>query len=421
VRTLGTIPRDPTEPGRPFVVRAEVSNHHYLSRDHDAFTTASGKGMTLAAAEASALGEALERYGSAPWEPARIVSARREELELPAVAPPELVLYADEQYGEVSYDRWDEASAIGWVQGRRLHDGERVYVPALGTFLDYAPAGAGEFLCQVTSNGLAAGPSLGAAVLSGLYEVLERDAFMLGWIRRLEGRRVAPEASGDPELQALALAYRRRGVDLRLVLLEVDHPVAVCAAFGVDEGASPDRPAVVVGLGADLDWGVAVRKAALEVGQVRPALRARLRAPDTRDRLAELLEDPMRVSELEDHDLLYADPSQLPQLEHWLASPEHDPGPRAEAATDPAVALERVVTSLAAAGTPVVFVNLTPADIGGLGISVVRVHAPGLQPIHFGARESRLGGDRVWDYGAPAGTRAARSMDRLNLQPHPLA
>jgi ribosomal protein S12 methylthiotransferase accessory factor len=150
--------------------------------------------------------------------------------------------------------------------------------------------------------------------------------------------------------------------------------------------ARHDRPAVVVGLGADVDWRVAATKATLEVGQVRPALRARLRDPETQTHLADLLADPQAVRDLEDHDLLYADPSQLGQLSHWLAAPEAP----------------------------------APADIVSLGIAVVRVLVAGLVPIHFGADETRLGVDRLWTYRSPAGD-TARDLGELNLVPHPLA
>ena len=44
-----------------------------------------------------------------------------------------------------------------------------------------------EFLVPITSNGLAAGPTLADAVLSAIYEVLERDAILIAWLNRLPG------------------------------------------------------------------------------------------------------------------------------------------------------------------------------------------------------------------------------------------
>jgi ribosomal protein S12 methylthiotransferase accessory factor len=166
---------------------------------------------------------------------------------------------------------------------------------------------------------------------------------------------------------------------------------------------------------------VALRKAALEVGQVRPALRARLRRPETRARLEELLSNVTLVAELDDHDLLYAHPSQLEHLGRWLDAPEADPPPATATAADPASTLAAVVDDLAGRGVDVAYVNLTPPDIGEYGISVVRVHATELQPIHFGAHEARLGGTRLFTFGADGKGGRAATADELNLRPHPLA
>jgi ribosomal protein S12 methylthiotransferase accessory factor len=409
VTDLHEVPRDASEPPLPLVVRAQLANHRFVAKDHDPVTVASGKGMTMVAAQTSALGEAIERYGSVVWDDSQLFRAAADQLELPVVTPDDLVTYAGEQYATLRYARWRADLETSWVLARRLTDGAEVWVPALGTFMDYEVAHRSEFFYPVTSNGLAAGPTLAHAVLGGLLELVERDAFLLAWFGRRSGFRIEPATCGDADVVSLARSYARRGVDLRLVLVPTDSQVSVCIAIGVDRTGRSDRPAAVVGLGADLDPVRACRKAALEVGQVRPALRARLRDPAVRTRLAELVADPSAVRELEDHDLLYADPGQLIHLDHWLSAPIGDLPP-AKVPESAGAQLALVVEGLAAVGIEACYVNLTPPDLGGLGFSTVRVHAPGLQPIHFGAAEARLGGPRLAQLGTP-----------LNLIPHPLA
>src|SRR6266511_1750153 len=98
------------------------------------------------------------------------------------------------------------------------------------------------------------------------------------------------------------------------------------------------------------------------LGSAQISTRARLRNPDTRRRLAELLADPMQVADLEDHDLLYADVSQLHHLGHLLDSPSGDPepGPRTD---DAAMTLESIARELAASVTNIVYVTLNPSDL----------------------------------------------------------
>jgi thiazole/oxazole-forming peptide maturase SagD family component len=188
-------------------------------------------------------------------------------------------------------------------------------------------------------------------------------------------------------------------------------------------GWSDDEPAVVVGLGADLDPVVAARRAVLEVGQVRPALRARLGQPETAARLAELVADPSRVSDLEDHDLLYADPASAHAGLGYLRSVPSEPWDAADrVADDDLLALDLLVDSLRRAAGDVLYVDVTTPDVADLGVRVACGIVPGFQPIHFGANEMRLGGERLFTLPATLGLRPgpARRAD-LNLAPHPLS
>ena len=414
ITELREVPRDASEPALPIVVRAQLANHRFVTKDNEPFTVASGKGMTAEQARTGAIGEGIERYGAYPRDPDRIIRAAATQLAGPYISPTDLVTYTDDQYDHLPYARWDPSTVTDWVTARRLTDGSDVRVPALGTFIDFEVAGHAEFYYPVTSNGLAAGPTLARAVLGGLLELIERDAFLLSWFGRRPGTSIDPFRCGDADVAAVAAAYRRRGVDLKLNIIPTECPVTVCVALGVDSRSGADRPALVIGLGADSSPTIACRKSALEVGQVRPALRARMRDPFTQRRLAELIDNPMNVTELDDHDLLFADASQLTHVDFWLDAPRGDiplaPGD-GTVAQSPGGQLAAIVNGLKGAAVDVAYVNLTPPDLAGLGFSTVRVHAPGLQPIHFGATEARLGNPRLRRIIGPD----------INLYPHPLA
>jgi ribosomal protein S12 methylthiotransferase accessory factor len=411
VTVLAEVPRDPSEPPLPLVFRAQLANSQFRGKDSEPVTVASGKGMTPDASRSSALGEAVERYGSLPWNPGLQTRSAAQDLDGPCYSPHDLVSYRPDQYERLPYARWAPDVVMDWLPARRLatSGSPRVWVPALGSYLDYQVPRRREFFFPATSNGLAAGPTLAHAILSGLLELIERDAFLLAWFGRQPGHAVDPFDCGDADVAALARSYDRRGVHLRLIQLPVDTPATVCVALGIDQRPAADRPAAVIGLGADLNPALATRKAILEVGQVRPALRARLRDSQVHQRLAELVADPSCVAELDDHDLLYAHPAHLQELSHWLTAPAGASAPGLGPAS-PAEQVAVLVDALLAVGVPVCYLNLTPPDLAALGLSVVRVHAPGLQPIHFGADEARL-----------AGPRLRPIADDLNLFPHPLA
>jgi ribosomal protein S12 methylthiotransferase accessory factor len=70
----------------------------------------------------------------------------------------------------------------------------------------------------------------------------------------------------------------------------------------------------------------------------------------------------------------------------------------------------------------VLYVDLTTPDVKDYGLHVVRVLATGLQPIHFGFGEERLGGRRLFEVPQRMGyTAEPRDVSDLNPCPHPLA
>jgi ribosomal protein S12 methylthiotransferase accessory factor len=419
VRSLSPVGKDPSEPGLVTVVRAELSNHRFVKADGEPFEVCSGKGLSPAAARLSALGEACERYAGARVQPDRIIRGRRTELAMDSVDPVDLVLYAPDQYEGLPYSPWRPDMEIDWIVGTRLHTDEQVAVLALATVMHYEVHDHAEFLFPITSNGLAAGASFAAAALAALLEVVERDAFMISWLQRVPGVRVRTSDAGD-DVRRAATAYERRGVSLELVQLPTDAPATVVMALAVQEEG--DGPATVVGLGCDLDPVRACNKAALEIGQIRPALKARRRDPAVAARLAELLEDPSRVRELDDHDLLYAERSMTSQLAFLRDAPF---GPLGGApATDGTAEgnLAWLVEGLAAAGLDPIVVDLSADELVPLGIHAARGIVPTYQPIHFGANEARLGGSRLYEVPFLADAAGlARDSHGVNPSPHPLS
>jgi ribosomal protein S12 methylthiotransferase accessory factor len=416
------IQQDASEPARPYVMGAELANHRLIESEPHAYRACSGKGLTLATARVSTLGEALERYAATSWDASEIVYGRRGDLMCPALDPRELVLYTPDQYAHLPFDPYTGENVLGWTSGRSLVTGAQIFVPALAVYLNYTMRAPGELLCPITSNGLATGATLAEAILAATCEVLERDAFMITWLNRLPCQRVDLRSHPDPEVRALWEAYRRRNVAIHIYRLPTDQPCHVFAAVAMQLDEA-DGPAVVVGLGADLAATHAARKAVLEMAQVRPTLRQRMRSPENRHRMRELVANPQRVSALTDHDLLYASREAIGALDFLLDRPiERFDWQAASPSEEPISQLERLVDHCCAERLDLVYINLTPADLEQLGLHTVRVILPGFQPIHFGWNQARLAGERLYELPRRLGFTSTRSTPaELNADPHPLA
>jgi ribosomal protein S12 methylthiotransferase accessory factor len=206
-----------------------------------------GKGLTQSDALASAVGEALEQYAASQVRHLELYCATFREIEEQAFDPRWLCLYKEEQYRRPGfpYQRFDPDRPMHWVRGQWLDTGESVYMPAFAIWL--VSAFEEEALCQVTSNGLAAGSSVKEAAEQAALELYERDAFLNSWIALKPKTRI-PLDSFEPPIARIIEHLRSRGAELDVYLVENGSPafVAVC----VGRGNGSDWPAVTLGLGA---------------------------------------------------------------------------------------------------------------------------------------------------------------------------
>lgn len=422
VRSLTTIRKPLGEPEWPQIVRAELANFRYRRDKADAFQIASGKGMDAARARTSALGEAVERYCGAIWPDSELPRSKRAALDMDSIDPRELILYPDAAYAALPYASYDDGTVLGWITGRDAASGGVVALPAQPVLMAYGLQPEEAQLCQVTSNGLAAGPTLVDAALRATLEVIERDAFCSAWLLGCGGTRIDPVSLGLAEMDALVAAHARRGVAVELYRLNATLPVHCMLALGVaqDEVA---LPAIVTGLGADHDPVSAARSALLEVAQVRPGLRYRMADPAVIAHRAELWADPSRVATLEDHDLYYSGFETMAAFDFLRMDrmfPLAEVAAPAAPPHGPVAALRDLAGQLAAADHRLCLVDLTPPDMGSLGLHCVRAVITGYQPIWFGEAERRPAARRLADLAA-AFPGARFRPGHLNPDPHPLA
>ena len=418
IRSVTRVGRSVTEPTPPVLCQAILSNYDFHVGD-PMDRTASGKGETEADAVLGAIGEALERYCASVFDQRAFRKTAARDLGPEAVRPEDFVLYSPEQYARKDwpYRRPDPEVPISWVAGHELPDGNQVLLPASLVYLNAITEQREDFFAPPTSNGLAAGQSLAAAILGGFYELIERDAFLISWMNRLPCPRVDYRSlPGLP--QTVREHHTRFGVETLVFNLTVDIPVYVMAAVAIDQ--SGRGPAVVVGLGCHLNPVTALRKALMEVCQVRPGEVMRHARKSARERLRSY-ED---IHDIVDHSGFASLPENQREFNFLLGNgrtqcieklPNHSQG-------SDAADRDQVVGLLRAAGCRPVYVDLTTPDVVEFGIHAVRAVATGLQPMHFGHGQERLGGRRLYEVPKMLGfeTRTRTAQD-MNPCPHPLA
>ncbi len=367
------------------------------------FQVGAGKGLTPVAAHLSAVGEAIERYSAARYRRQGLRQASFSELGGDAFDPRRLGLYSEEQYGRQGfpYGRFAPSQRMHWVRGRWFDDDAPVWLPAFAAYFDFhAPAA--EYVCQVSSNGLAAGGDGEDAALRAVYELVERDNFILSWLARIPGRRLLLDGSLDPSIGEVVRQLGEAGIEVELYLLDAGVALPTVLCIGLGDGTR--WPGTMASLAAHPDPRQAAAKAVLEQAHVAPYLANLMRTMP-------IPAGPEEVTTLEHHALYYV-PVERRAAFDFLRDGAQPPVPLGEL---PALAephRESCVALLAAAGVRVAIADVTSPDVATGPFRVARALGTDMLPIHFGWGFRRLGSARL---------RQRLAGREPHPEPHPLA
>jgi ribosomal protein S12 methylthiotransferase accessory factor len=234
-----------------------------------------GKGRDSASARASAAMEATE-IALAERVPENAIRGSQGEIESAGHRVVDLGRIA-----RCQPHRLDPEEELLWVTGRDLFTGETVMVPWALVGLDHRPgAAAYHDAFEVATDGLASGNLLAEAVLHGLYELVERDAYAqleLMPAQRLLARRRSIPAMG-PDMTELLEPIAKRGLELRL--FEMTSDIAIPAYFAIlsqakqDDGQFYSWSSLCGGCGCHASPERAMIRAITEAAQARIAMAA---------------------------------------------------------------------------------------------------------------------------------------------------
>lgn len=324
-------------------------------------SVAQGKGLTLNAARASAVMEAIEGYHA---EHASLPLLHGSAVELSAAHP-----IVDWQGLPLQNSSTFHADLpLLWTPALSLGSGANLLVPYELVHTDFRkplPAGSGAFL--MSSNGLASGNNLAEALSHGICELVERDAntlFVVSGGMQRGTARVQPASVTDDACQALLACFERAQLDVAIWETTADVGLPSFLVKIVDRDPHVARPMPpMTGSGCHPRRHIALSRALTEAAQGRLTIiagaRDDLSAPGFDD-------DGARQEAAEARARL----GRMAALRSFQQAPDFD-----QPTIEEDVALE--LECLARAGLEqVLSVNLSRAEIG---VAVVRVIIPGLE------------------------------------------
>lgn len=349
-----------------------------------------------------ALGEAIERYSlqHSYCKAEDLVQSSFKALHKPKVDIFKLAGFSDsERKTSTAPYRFEftQDDMFIWVPVNRMGFKERFYAPWQWfsfSHLNSATRKKGlnePLLTPPISTGAAAGQTVEKAILAGLLEVIERDAFMIYWLQQVQAKKIDLNKIKNDEIQnlmQLAVDYR---LELHMLYLQTDVPVHTISLVIVDR--SGIGPAVNVSAKTGFD----IVQMIVDLMQDMLAHRGLSYElsngfPDMVDVAASELTHVSRM-------LYWHNPKQIPDIEHFLAGDPCilDDLPVYETESTTLDHLAHLCIWFAKKDYPVYYREIISPKLKELseGVSVVVVKVPDMQPLYLEEQLKATGGARL--------------------------
>ena len=384
---------------------------------------AAGRTNSYAVSEMTAILEGLERYcGLEPRGRRTVVHGSYNNLKDEALDPSKLGVHSNEMYDMPGFPfkPFHPDSPINWVWSYSFLQERPILVPEL---LAYYSLGCGEGFVYETSNGCALGGSLEEAILYGIFEVVERDSFLLTWYAQLPLPRLDPYSANDEELALMMdRARAAAGYEIHLYNATMEHGIP--SVWAMAKNRKQKGLNLICAGGAHVDPVRAAKSAIHELAGMMLTLDDKFEA--NQEEYEKMLDDPYLVQQMDDHGMLFG----LRQAEERLRfllednrplrtfDEEFKAGVKHADLTDD---LQDVLLQFHQHGLDVLVVDQTTPELKKNGLHCVKVLIPGMLPMTFGHHLTRVTGlDRVLKVPMELGyAKQPLTMEQLNQDPHP--
>ncbi len=336
----------------------------------------------LELAELKSIMEALERHISGIIPYADLIKSSANKIDKQAIDPRRVALYKQRQHSKKEFPLipFSEDREYYWKEVMTFPGRKKRYLPIECLYFPINTEFTPQPYTLANSSGVAAGFSFRDALLRGLYEVIERDAFMVAWVNRIIKPIIQKTSLSDKEQERMEeikkLGYQIYCVDLTLDIAPVMLVIAV---------SHQQKPSLVLGAASNLNVNKAISKA---LAEVEKQLYWDLREPNK----IQILSNPKQVRGVSDHMALYATSEHLEKASFlWQGNIQ----PLEVSSRVSGDELKILLNLLSVGKKEVITADLSSSLLKKAGIWVIRTIVLGLVPISFGYGMEPLGMPRL--------------------------
>ncbi|WP_407413841.1 YcaO-related McrA-glycine thioamidation protein [Methanobrevibacter sp.] len=223
-----------------------------------------GKGISKSHAKASAMMEGFERYSAEKQDCDDTIIATIDEISKKGdyINPESLNLPNDFKKESL------ESLTLEWSLSHDIISDRDYYVPTNAIYHPYLHDNRLQSLFKSNTNGLASGNILDEAILHGIFEVIERDAWSIFELTHKNYSQINLDSIESKIVNDAIDKFESNGIKIKLMDFTADIKVPTIAA-SADDTVTKDAGLLTLGMGTHLDPEVAILRALTEVAQSR--------------------------------------------------------------------------------------------------------------------------------------------------------
>lgn len=304
-------------------------------------------------------------------------------------------------------------SKFSWTEGISLTSGKKILIPSQLIYLSYPRLDDEPTIYPSISTGCAGGSCLSAALVRGICEIIERDAFIIFYLNKLHPFRINLDQIADERIQNLLRISRR--YNMEIFSLDITTDILIPTFLSVVVNRTGIGKAVSVGSKSSINLIAALVGSIEETFNTRTWIRTEYESNYERvipDNLTE-------KSNIKTRGFLWYGQDTIKKLDFFLKSPKSKLIPsdikKHESSGEQ---LKYLLNILKTQGYEVLYKEITIPIFKDLNYRVVKVIIPQTQQFYLNEKYKLLGGKRLYEVPRKLGYKA-RKEEELNAFPHP--
>lgn len=387
-----------------------ASNTEYLIGEKYGIQS-SGCGYKWEDALLGTIGETVERYAACFYDLNDSIFASYKHLEKQAIHPSEFALFHKVQYNKEGFilNEFTEDIELTWFPTIDLTNGKETFLPGQFIYMPFRERN-NKYITSTTSTGLAAHTDYYKAILTGIFEAIERDSFVITWMQNIVSEKIVITNEIKEYIdEHFPAKYEWHFFD-------ITYDINVPTILGFCFGGSDFGKFIASASATRATYGEALIKVIQEIGQAIPYFRYIL--DETKEWIPS--DDFNLINNFEKHSILYTKRQDLCHIfDKWIQakeSKEIDLFEKPDKTDKDEV--RKIVEILKDKNYNVLFKDITTYDIRQLGFYSIKVFVPqliqlsGSYPVYFS------GGKRLFSVPEKLGFKS-NDYQNLNKYPHP--